>query len=295
MKALSLFALTLLFALPTEDVEYSPYYFLGQKDGNISAVSTQIKTAANASGFQLIGSYAPGNQKDLYVLVFTNTNTKSITSKAKKQGVVAATYRVGLELKDSKVDITAVNPVYQWIAYLGEDYADVEKELSVESGKFNAFCKKIGNGKMTPFGGVEEEEDLIEYQYMFGMPYYEDQVELNEFASHAEGQKIIEGNLKNTESLKLVYKINDAKRDVTVYGVGLVDSKKGERHFLSIIGQKHVAAMPYELILDGKEAKMLHGRFRFALYWPELTMGTFTQIMSTPGDCEVMLEKLTTE
>ena len=37
---------------------------------------------------------------------------------------------------------------------------------------------------------------------------------------------------------------------------------------------------------------MLHGKYRIALNWPELTMGTFMKIMSTPGDIEDTLEGL---
>ena len=50
--------------------------------------------------------------------------------------------------------------------------------------------------------------------------------------------------------------------------------------------------MPYEIILQGNKATMLHGRYRLALHWPELTMGTFMKIMSTPGDTEDTLEAL---
>jgi len=38
---------------------------------------------------------------------------------------------------------------------------------------------------------------------------------------------------------------------------------------------------------------MLHGRFRIALSFPDLTMGTFTKIMSTPGEIEDLLSSLT--
>jgi hypothetical protein len=37
---------------------------------------------------------------------------------------------------------------------------------------------------------------------------------------------------------------------------------------------------------------MLNGRYRIALHWPELTMGTFTKIMSTPGDIKDMMKDL---
>jgi hypothetical protein len=79
---------------------------------------------------------------------------------------------------------------------------------------------------------------------------------------------------------------------VAVFGVGLENEEEGESHFLPIIGEAHAAALPYEIILQGKEATMLHGKYRLALHWPELTMGTFMKIMSTPGDIEDMLEEL---
>jgi hypothetical protein len=37
---------------------------------------------------------------------------------------------------------------------------------------------------------------------------------------------------------------------------------------------------------------MLHGRYRIALSFPDLTMGTFSKIMSTPGDIEDLLKQL---
>ena len=62
---------------------------------------------------------------------------------------------------------------------------------------------------------------------------------------------------------------------------------------IDIAQQKHVTFMPYELLVVGKEVRMLHGRFRIALSFPDLTMGTFTKIMSTPGEIEDLLSSLT--
>ena len=53
---------------------------------------------------------------------------------------------------------------------------------------------------------------------------------------------------------------------------------------IDIAQQKHVTFLPYELLVVGKEVRMLHGRLRIALSFPDLTMGTFTKIMSTPGE-----------
>ena len=68
--------------------------------------------------------------------------------------------------------------------------------------------------------------------------------------------------------------------------------KKVKKQFLPIIGEDHLAAMPYEIILQGNKATMLHGRYRIALHWPELTMGTFMKIRNTPGDYKDVFEAL---
>ena len=49
-----------------------------------------------------------------------------------------------------------------------------------------------------------------------------------------------------------VYKLIYAKEKIAVFGVGLQSTEDGESHFLPKIGEDHVAALPYEIILQGK-------------------------------------------
>ncbi len=151
----------------------------------------------------------------------------------------------------------------------------------------------IGND-FTGFGGGQEADDLKDYHYMMMMPYFDDPVELNEFSSFQEGVQTIQKNLQAKKgSTVKVYELIFEDKQIAVFGVGLLDAEDGEAHFLPIIGEDNIAAMPYEIILQGKEATMLHGKYRFALHWPELTMKQFMKISSTPGDVEEMLKGLT--
>lgn len=125
------------------------------------------------------------------------------------------------------------------------------------------------------------------------MPYFTDPIKLNEFSSFEEGLNMIQKNLKAKKGNTVqVYKLIYNQQKVAVFGVGLQSKEDGESHFLPKIGEDHVAALPYEIILQGKTATMLHGKYRIALHWPDLTMGTFMKIMSTPGDIEDTLEAL---
>lgn len=47
-----------------------------------------------------------------------------------------------------------------------------------------------------------------------------------------------------------------------------------------------------KLYYKEKQASMLNGRYRIALHWSGLTIATFTQIMSTPGNIEETYEKI---
>ncbi len=72
-----------------------------------------------------------------------------------------------------------------------------------------------------------------------------------------------------------------------------MDKENGEAEFLPIIGEENIAAMPYEIILQNNTVTMLPGRYRIALSWPDLSMGTFMKIMSTPNDIKDMMKSLT--
>jgi hypothetical protein len=83
--------------------------------------------------------------------------------------------------------------------------------------------------------------------------------------------------------------------NIKLYGIGL-SGADGESSFLPKIDKsspKHTAFLPYEMLVYKGNVYMLHGRFRIALAFPDLSMGTFMKIVSTPGDIEEMLKSAT--
>jgi len=232
------------------------------------------------------------NNQTLKVIVYSRKDLQEITLKVKDRGALAAALKVGLKSDGPGTTISYLNPEYLFQAYLRTAYDSHNVGLEKISSDVKAAMSPLGN-KNTGFGGSMTAEDLREYHYKIMMPYFSDPVELKEFTSFEEGIKTIENNLKSQKgATQLVYslKFNDDK--VAVFGIAFLDEEKGEKQFLPIIGEDHLAAMPYEIILEGKKATMLHGRYRLALHWPELTMGTFMKIRNTPGDFKDAFEAL---
>ncbi len=272
--------------------EYSPYYKVAVKDGNTEAVAQNFKTLVTDAGYKELGEYHPENKSSLYVVCFTNDALQNLSLKFKDRGALGAVLRMGFVEKDGKTTVSIVNPYYMFYAYWGKQIGD--NEQSVDAMAENILNVFRAHGVLTAFGGTLDKEDLPEYHYKIMMPYFDEPDELEDFDSFDEGLATIRRNLdaKKGNTLK-VYEMVFPDKQIAVFGVGLLDKETGEANFLPIIGEDHVAAMPYEIILQGKEATSLAGKYRFALYWPELTMGEFMKIMSTPGDVEDTMEALT--
>ena len=273
--------------------DLSPYYKVVSKKGSITEISDEVKILLQENGFDVIGQYRPENKEKFFVMAFTNQRLQEVTLKVKDRGTLASIFRVGFVDTDGEVTVSIINPDYLFYGYLRDEADTYQKELSEISNQIRTTFSKMG-GDMTPFGGELSIEDLKEYHYMMMMPYFDDPVELNEFSSFSEGVNTIRKNLdaKKGNTLK-VYELILEDHEIAIFGVGLLDIEEGEVDFLPVIGESHIAAMPYEIILQGKEATMLHGKFRFALFWPELSLGEFMKISSTPGNVEDFMEALT--
>ena len=281
-----------LFGYNSSAQELAPYIKVSESNESIAELSTKIITALQDNSFTILGTYNPSNKKSLKVIAFTRNDIKNQVVKVIDRGALAAIFKIGLIQKDGKVTISYTNPDYILRAYLMDNYASFRSVFTKFSSDLKTSLSVIGN-EFTPFGGLVKSDKLKKYHYKIMMPYFTDPVELNEFSSFEEGLKIIENNLKaNKGNTKLVYKLVYKAKKVAVFGVGLYHKEDGEPNFLPIIGEDHVAALPYEIILQGTEVTMLHGKYRIALHWPELTMGTFMKIMSTPGDIKDMLKDL---
>lgn len=270
--------------------DLSPYFKVGESSESINEVSNKVISALETSGFTILGKYNPAGSTSLKVVAFTNNKLKNTVIKVKDRGALAAVIKVGMQLVDGKVVISYNNPEYLLRAYLMDDYKTYESVFVAFSNDVKNALSSLGN-EFSPFGGTVKAKELKKYHYKIMMPYFTDPVELAEFDSFQQGVNIIETNLKAKKGdTKLVYSLVFKGEKVAVYGIGLQNSEEGESYFLPKIGEAHVAALPYEIILQDNVATMLHGKYRIALHWPDLTMGTFMKIMSTPGDIEDALE-----
>ncbi len=279
-------------ALNLSAQDLAPYIKVAETQESIQTLSQKVTELLKENGFEVLGSYHPANRGSLKVIAFTRKDLKNTVVKVADRGALGAVMKVGFVEKEGKVTVSYTNPDYLLRAYLRDDYNTYKSTFTKFAADLKSTMSPIADG-FVPFGGTVRADKLKKYHYKIMMPYFTDPETLGEYASFSEGLKIIEDNLKAKKGSTVeVYKLIYPNRQVAVFGVGLRSKEDGESHFLPKIGVEHAAALPYEIILQNNKATMLHGKYRIALHWPDLTMGTFMKIMSTPGDIEDTLEGL---
>ncbi len=286
--ALLLLAVNLSMAQQT----FSPYLKTSVQDKSIMELSNAISAELKSKNFIIVGQYKPMQSDNMLVICFTRNDLQKASISFKDRGALASVLKIALHKTAEGVTISLQNPMYMFYAYFREN---ISEQMSVLEG-IDRDAKLVLSGifgKLSPFGGELDAEKLMKYHYKVMMPYFNEPVELETYGSFQEGLAFIQSKLSTSNNVKLVYKQVYTEQEIAVFGLALTNADKGESHFLPIIGESHLSALPYEIILQGKEATMLHGRYRIALYWPELTMGTFMKIMSTPGDIENAFKEVT--
>lgn len=186
------------------------------------------------------------------------------------------------------LEISYTNPSYLGYAY--------------QVGSLESFANQLEQalGNSGNFGSEEgiSANDLGNWRYMWGMPYFEDAVTLEEFPSHEAAVESVANALNNPESdMRSVWRV-DVGGEQTLFGVQLLRGYWSDNKLMSIMatldtgGPKHTASLPWEILVYKNSVVYLPGKYRIALVFPDLSMGTFMRISDVPGQMDRSANKL---
>ena len=254
-------------------------YLAGDKvnGGDLRTVMAEVEKKLGAAGFQVIGKHTPAGLPQHGALVVLDKALTDAVKGVGGQAIVAAGIRVGVQA-DGRVSY--INPEYWHRAFLRKQYSAVEAASKAVQEK---LAKALGAGEA--FGGDVPTDNLAGYRYMWGMERFDDSGnELASFDSFDEAVATVKDNLaKKVGTTEKVYEIVLADKKLAVFGVALNDPATGEGWWVNKVGADHIAALPWEIYVVGNKAGAMQGRYRTALAWPGLTMGTFMGISRHPG------------
>lgn len=297
MKKSLLLGGLLLTAISVFAQNLKPYIAGLESTRSVTEMAGELKTALKAEGLQVLGAYQPMGSTDRYVIVFGAPELDRAVQQTGGLTGFALALRVAITREGGKTVVSYTNPEYWGNAYFRTEYPKVSNLYATVTVKLEKAMRACGTFTGKPFGSKEglSVDDLRKYRYMFGMPRFDDTELIKSFPTYQAAVDAVEKAFsRGVKNVSKVYSTELPGKQLKLYGVAL-SGERGEKHFMEKIdigGQKHTAFLPYEFLVMGKEVYMLHGRYRIALSFPDLTMGTFTKIMSTPGDIEDLVRSV---
>lgn len=259
------------------DTPLKPYLLAEESSSLFAEKLGTVKQALTAAGFEIAGEYRI--QEDAAVLVVTGDTLKKAAA-ATDLGGYGAAVRVSLTGVAGKVQVAYTNPAWMANVYrMGADLSDVAATLGGALGAGVPFGSKDG---LTA-------TQLRSYHYMMTMPYFTDQEVLATHASYAEALEKIEKGLELSKDVRRISRIDIPGKEQSLFSVAILDGSGSDATVMKATDtaqRRHTAHLPYEFLVSGGKVLMLHGKFRIAQSFPDLTMGTFMKISGSPGAIE---------
>jgi hypothetical protein len=210
-----------------------------------------------------------------HVIVVTSGALRAAAAKT-SDGGFGAVLRVSVTQAGDTVQVAYTNPA--WVANacrLAAEPAGVAAALEKALGRREEFGAKSG---LTA-------KSLRSYHYMMLMPYFDDQVVLGTFASSADAVAKLEAGLAASKDARMIYRVDVPGTEQILFGISIHAGDGADEKVMGITdtgARRHTAHLPYEVLVAGGRVLMLHGKFRIAQSFPNLTMGTFMKISGAP-------------
>ena len=224
---------------------------------DIIDVKMAKKKLKNA-GFEIVSTTALDKSGGLISIVFTSDGLKKLASQ-KGKGYLA-TLRLLIDPKNNQISIT--NPIYLAKAFLQDKFQEEEpkKILTALVNEFKSAKNSLDKLKF---------QSLPTYTFMKGMPHFGDQMVV------ATGENL-KSKIVNNKNVAFTL---DLPNGATLIGVNL---GKKANVFPQRIGTSNAGMLPYPLLIEDGEAKILDPKYYLALMYPELKIEGFMTIAMIP-------------
>jgi hypothetical protein len=230
----------------------------------------ELSKKLSDAGFEVLPSYTQDKEKTLTSLVFTNKEL--VANASKTQRGFAGNLRATLDTKNNLLSIS--NPIYHLRAFMQEEYNQALAENTLETLRKS-------------FEGLKNSDEILKFtvlerfQFMDGMPKYSDM----RVISKASNASLLE---KAKASKKLLFE-QKLENGSTLIGVEL---SRRTNKFIEKVGTQNAGLLPYPVLIENGEAKILDPKYYIALMYPMLKMSQFMTISTVPGAIQKDIDKI---
>jgi len=234
-------------------------------------MSTQeVQKVLESAGFNILTTYKVDKKGLVTSLVFTNEAIQKAAAKTNRG--FASTLRVTVDTKDRLISIS--NPIYLMKAFMQEEYDAQLAEKTLRTLR-ESFTTLENSTELVKF------RILKHFKFMEGMPTYNDMIHIKKASNETLLQRA-------KKSKKLLYSQTLANGSIVV-GVKL---SKRTTKFIKKTGYQNAGLLPYPVLIENGEVKILDPKYYIAVMYPTLKMSQFMKIATVPGAITKDIDKI---
>lgn len=233
------------------------------------SVQDVVKTLQSA-GFTILANHKVDKKANATSIVFTNAELEKISSK-KMRGFAGA-LRITVDKKNNLLNIS--NPIYMQRAFMQDEYDSDLAEETLASLR-DSFKDLKNSDEVIKFRVLER------FQFMEGMPRYADMQVIKKAPNAA--------LLKSAQNSKKIVYEQKLENGAIVIGVKL---GKRTSKFIKKTGYQNAGLLPYPVLIENGEAKILDPKYYIAVMYPLLKMSQFMKIATVPGAISKDIDKI---
>jgi len=229
-----------------------------------------VKTTLEKAGFTILNTFKVDKKGLATAVVFTNDALIKLASE-KNRGF-AVTLRVTVDKKNKLISIT--NPIYVMAAFMQKNFDKKIADATLSSLR-EVFPNLTNSKEELKFNYLHR------YQFMAGMPKYQDMMIIKKSTS----AKLL-ASAKKSKKIVFEQKLSNG---ATLIGVKL--SKRTSK-FIKKTGYQNAGLLPYPVLIEDGEAKILDPKYYIAVMYPMLKMSQFMTIATVPGAINKDIDKI---
>ena len=230
----------------------------------------EVVAKLKQENFEILSVYKVDKKGTATSIVFTNDAIKKAAS-VNMRGF-AGTLRIVVDKENKLVNIS--NPIYMLKAFMQKEYNPNVAE-KVLTQIHTIFSDLKASTEIVKFLALER------FQFMENMPFYQDM----QIIAKAKNEELLK---RAQKSKKIVYEQHLENGSIIV-GVEL-----GSRtsKFVKKIGYQNSGLLPYPVLIEDGEAKILAPQYYIAVMYPKLKMSKFMTIATVPGAINKDIDKI---
>ncbi len=295
-----------------EPAGLKPWILIGDTGQKPERTVSDIKKKyfMDSSGFEIIGEYRPGGNKNYTLLCITHPTIKKLVAEGPETAAPMAVVRLGIFYKNESLTYLSVPNMEYWGPMLFQDqYSTYRSELTDFMAEFTKNLPKFRKRFDRPYGSVSGLEAAFLAQYKYPLktgftlfkkpapvPTLDERLVLGEFDSYEAARDALLAAVKKSDQFSEVYSIIRPRISQVIVGLDFeaVDYELKIMEAVDNPEQPALAFWPWPVIVSGNTVFTYHPDFYIPAACPDINQDEFKMLRKniSPGLIQLFSELL---